>query len=78
MEKVSHIPGIKAVHATITDACRTNRGDDGALEEALRRVSEMYRQCVKGWTVGKGAQIHIALTVERPPLKDDSHETHRH
>ncbi len=59
------VPGIKAVHAIISDACRTGRGEDGAIEEALRRIRQEYDACRPAWPVGKGARFHVVLTVER-------------
>lgn len=58
------IPGIKAVHAIITDTCRENRGDEGAIDEALRRVKEEYMACAPVWPAGT-VQFHVVLTVER-------------
>ncbi len=62
----SKIPGSMAKHAIISDDCRTNRTDAGALDEAFDRVREEYFRCAAGWPIGKGAKFHIALTIERP------------
>ena len=60
------IPGACACHAIISDECRSTHGDEGALQESVRRISDHYRRIVDGWCIGKGAKIHIAITVERP------------
>ena len=62
----SSIPGMKAEHAIITDACRENRGDEGAFDEAVRRLREQYIACVAGWKDRPGVKFHVALTVEPP------------
>lgn len=64
---MAEIPGLKARHAIIKDACRTSRGNEGAIDEALARLKEEYLSCVDGWEIGKGAQFHLVLTVEKPP-----------
>lgn len=64
------IPGVKALHAVITPACRRNRGASGAFDEALRRLRTEYEAVLKGWTeAGKanGINLHLTLTVERLP-----------
>lgn len=66
------IPGITAVHAIISDNCRKGRTDDGAFEEAVRRMKTEYDAIMKGWPIGKGTTIHMALTVERPESLTDS------
>jgi len=55
--------GITAVHAIITPACRSNRGVEGALEEAVRRVREEYLACQNADNAN--ANFHVLLTVER-------------
>ncbi len=62
----TEIPGISAAHAIITDACRVNRGDAGAIDEALARAKNALGQIVEGWEPGKGARFHVVVTVERP------------
>jgi hypothetical protein len=63
---MTQVPGLKAKHAIITDQCRLNRTDEGAVDEALRRVRQEALECMAGWPTGAGAQFHIALTIERP------------
>jgi hypothetical protein len=58
------IPGMKAVHAIITPVCRSNRGDDGALEEAFRRVRAEYEACSQ-LDCNLTVNYHLVLTVER-------------
>lgn len=64
----SKLPGIKARHAVISDLCRSGKGDEGAIDEALARLRETYLECVAGWArEGRaGVKYHVALTVERP------------
>lgn len=58
------IPGIAAQHAIITDVCRTNRGDEGAIDEALTRLKKEFLSTVEYWPIGTGTQFHLVLTVE--------------
>lgn len=60
------VPGSAAVRKTITDECRTNHTDQGALAVALVDLHRMYAQLVDGWKIGDRAKIHIVMTVERP------------
>jgi hypothetical protein len=62
----TEIPGTCARRAVITDACRTGRGDMEAFEEAVSRLRDEYRALCTGWPVGKQAQLHVALILERP------------
>ena len=59
-------PGLCALHAVITDQCRENRGDAGALDEAFDRIRQQYERSVKGWRGTPGVKFHVLLTVERP------------
>lgn len=65
------VPGIKAQHAVISDTCRTGLGEYMAFEEAMRRLRHAYEQACNGWTIGKGAKIHVVLTVQRPDEPDN-------
>jgi hypothetical protein len=60
------IPGIKARHAIVTDVCRANRTDEGAVDEALARLREEALQCFQGWKGKEGIQWHFVLTMEAP------------
>lgn len=63
------IDGSCALHAIITDECRANRGNVGALGEAYRRLLAQYRQATDektGFKIGDGAKFHVVLTIERP------------
>ena len=58
-----------ASHQIVSDACRSGRGDEGAGDEAVRRLVEEYRACLKGWGQTPGTRFHFVLAVE-PPAKD--------
>lgn len=60
---MANIPGLKAVHAIITPACRTNRGYVEAFDEAVRRLKNEYLACQGD--ANAGANFHVVLTVER-------------
>jgi len=53
--------------AFITPECRENRGQDGAWEEAVRRLRVEYEAIVEGWS-GEGEQptFAVMLLYERP------------
>jgi hypothetical protein len=57
-------PGIKAQEAVISPACRANRGVEGAIDEALRRIKEEYMKLQI--PVNENAKFHVVLTVDRP------------
>ena len=59
------IPGIKAKHCFITDTCRQNRTDEGAIDEALARIRAEFMQVASGWDVGNETRFHVVLTVEK-------------
>lgn len=53
-------------HRMITDECRANKGDDGALDEAAATAREAVRKLYQFWPAGKGAVIHIKVEVSYP------------
>jgi len=55
---------VKSHHRIITDECRTNRGDDGALDEALCTAREAVKKLYGYWPIGERAAIHIKIEVE--------------
>jgi hypothetical protein len=57
------IPGIKAQEAVISPTCRANRGVEGAIDEALRRIKDEYMALQI--LVNVDAKFHVVLTVER-------------
>lgn len=59
-----NVKGIKAVHAIISPTCRANRGDEGAIDEALRRIKDEYTRLLL--PANAEARFHLVLTVERP------------
>ncbi len=66
------IPGLCARHIIIKDACRELRGDKGAIDEALGRARDALEKAIKGWgPPGRGMQLHVVVTVERPPKEGD-------
>lgn len=60
------VPGIKAQHAVISDDCRLNRGNRGAVDEAIARVRVEYESLLEHWPIGKEAKFHLVLTVDYP------------
>lgn len=63
----ARIPGIKTLHAVVTDDCRNNRGEVEAADEALRRLRDAYIDIAKFWADKPGVKFHFVLTVEAPP-----------
>lgn len=65
-------PGVTAMHAIVTDTCRANRGDEGAIDEALARLRRSALSCLGA---GKpGTRFHFVLSVERPtPPEEQRH-----
>ena len=61
----THLPGLKAKHAIITPECRQNRGNDGALVEALKRIRDEYFAIVEARS--DQFTCHVVLTVEDAP-----------
>ncbi len=60
------IPGIKAKHAIISDACR-KKGDVMAFDEVSDRLFAEYIKLARGaWKPGQDAKFHFVLTVEYP------------
>lgn len=62
----SVLPGIKARHMIVSDACREGKGDQEALDEALKLLGQEYSALLRCWPVGKNARFHFVLTVEYP------------
>lgn len=60
------VAGVKAHHSYITDVCRTNRGDDGAFQEVVRRLREQYDFLTRRWPIGSDVKMHFVLTLDRP------------
>lgn len=67
---MAKIPGQKAEHAIITPQCVVNRGQLGAIEEALRRIKLEFLGLAPIWE-GRGANFHVVLTVERQTEQED-------
>ena len=62
----TRLPGIKAIHAIITDNCRTLRTDEGAIDEALARIRAEALSCMGAPGNAKpDVRYHLILTVER-------------
>ena len=53
--------------AIVTDECRINRGDEAAVDEALRRLKEEALICFENWRGKNGIQWHFVLMMEGPP-----------
>ena len=56
---------IKAKHAIVTDVCRTNRTDEGAVDEALDRLREEALRLFQSRGHGRGDKFHFVLNIER-------------
>lgn len=59
----TRVPGIAARHAIVTPTCRANRGDEGAVDEALRRLRE-EALAVIACREDEAYDLHLVLTVE--------------
>ncbi len=65
-EVMENVSGIKAVHAIITDECRSNRGNVEAGKAAVGRVATELDALYSCHAIGKGVKFHVVLTVEIP------------
>jgi hypothetical protein len=61
---ITEIDGIKAQHAIITPICIANRGIEGAIDEALRRIRQQFLKSVEA-NANASAKFHVVLTVDR-------------
>jgi hypothetical protein len=66
---------LTAVHAIITDTCRKNRTDYGALVETFRRIQQEYLTLCEIHGGGSGVELHIKLEVEFPQTHPDGART---
>ena len=60
------VPGITAKHAIVAPSSRTDRGQDGAFEEAARLLKEEYNTILAS-PENSDVEFHVVLTVVRPP-----------
>jgi len=58
------LPGIAALHCVITDQCRENRTDYGALEEVIHRLRREYSSILENRKNEKGVNYRVVLLVE--------------
>ncbi len=63
------VDGIKTAHAVISDTCRSNKGEDQVIDEALEVLRAAYMKTFPSWARGKGAEFHVVLTVDYPALQ---------
>lgn len=56
---------ITAKHAIVTDECRSNRTDEGAVDEALARLRAEAMRLFGKRGHGRGDKFHFKLVVER-------------
>lgn len=56
-----------AKHAIVTDECRLNRTDLGAVLEALERLKLEAMECIPHWPIGKGHKLHFKFEIEPAP-----------
>ena len=59
-----------AKHAIITDECRRNRTDLGAIQEATQRILLEYMACIEHWPIGNGTKFHVKLEIERAGTRE--------
>jgi len=64
------LPGIVGLHAVISDQCRANRTDIGAIDEALAHVRAEMIATLPFRPTGSGTLLHVIFTVE----PKDTHE----
>ena len=57
---------VKAHHRIITSECRKNKGEDGALDEAIASARTAVCELYDAWPRDSGAKIHIKVEVEYP------------
>ena len=56
-----------ATQALITPECRENRGNDGAWDEAIRRLRVEYDAILGGWEdAAEQPSLALALYLDRP------------
>lgn len=68
------IPGMTAKHCIITDNCRVVQGgDEGAIDEALKRIRESMMQCIPNWPRDVGHKFHVLFTIDRHPKPTTNH-----
>lgn len=66
---MAKVPGMQAMHVVITPTCRKNRTEDGAFDEAVRRLAEQYREiCEKRSDIDE-CDFHMLLSLETPRHK---------
>lgn len=67
LAQVERMKGSQVTAAFITPECRTNRGDDGAWNEAVDRLRKEYDSVCQGWGGNeKQPTLNLILTMERP------------
>jgi len=66
--QVGPMPHLVAVHVIITEQCRINRTNHGALMEAFSRVEKEYLTLceIHRQSYGYGVKFHVRLEVELP------------
>lgn len=55
---------VRAHQRIITSECRANRGEPGALDEALRTCGDAVLKLYKYWPRENGAKIILTVEVE--------------
>lgn len=63
--KASTIPGFKATHVVVSDACRRTHGDVEAIEQVLENVKRSLQDALRGYPEGRDVHIHTVVTIER-------------
>lgn len=63
---------VTAKHAIVTDVCRSNRTNEGAVDEALARLREEALRLFSKRGHGRGDKFHFRLDIEREVSRADS------
>lgn len=63
--------GTRAAYRWLTDECRRNRGDTGAISEALETLRHEAEVILRNWPADRGMRLHFVLTLERPPAPQE-------
>ena len=57
---------VKTKHVVVTDNCRKLHSDVGAYNQVRMELELSYKDLLKQWPWGKGAEFHFEMYVEYP------------